>query len=202
MSELRILAHDLKFPEGPVAIDDGSVILGEIAGGTVTRVTPDGKVTGRRNAGGGPNGLAIGPDGALYCLQQRRQPLRRDGELSVDRAGRRTTSAARSSASTRDAARRSMLYTQCDGHQLSAPNDIVFDTAGRLLLHRSRQALRAAPRSWRAVLRAARRLEDHGNRLSDRSARTASASRPTARRLRRRYREPRGSGPSTSRARA
>ena len=40
--------------------------LGEIAGGAVTRVTPDGTKSTVTAAGGGPNGLARGPDGALY----------------------------------------------------------------------------------------------------------------------------------------
>ena len=54
-SEPRILATGLKFPEGPVAMQDGSVILGEIAGGTVTRVTPDGTKTTLSKAGGDLN---------------------------------------------------------------------------------------------------------------------------------------------------
>src|SRR5208283_3279574 len=66
MADINIMATGLRFPEGPVAMADGSVILGEIAGGTVTRVTPDGTKTVVSNTGGGPNGLALGPDGALY----------------------------------------------------------------------------------------------------------------------------------------
>ena len=45
---------------------DGSVILGEISGKKVTRVAPDGTKTEIGKAGGGPNGVATGPDGALY----------------------------------------------------------------------------------------------------------------------------------------
>src|SRR5215469_6779947 len=66
MADIRILATGLRFPEGPVAMADGSVILGEIAGGTVTRITPDGTKSTISATGGGPNGLARGPDGALY----------------------------------------------------------------------------------------------------------------------------------------
>src|SRR5215469_11313861 len=66
MADIRILATGLRFPEGPVAMSDGSVILGEIAGGTVTRVSSDGGKTVLSNIGGGPNGLGRGPDGALY----------------------------------------------------------------------------------------------------------------------------------------
>jgi hypothetical protein len=35
MADIRIVASGLRFPEGPVAMADGSVILGEIAGGAV-----------------------------------------------------------------------------------------------------------------------------------------------------------------------
>src|ERR1700731_5059401 len=66
MADVRAIATGLRFPEGPVAMADGSVILGEIAGGAVTRVAPDGGKTAIGSAGGGPNGLARGPDGALY----------------------------------------------------------------------------------------------------------------------------------------
>ena len=42
MAEIRVIADGLRFPEGPVAMADGSVILGEIAGAAVTRIAPDG----------------------------------------------------------------------------------------------------------------------------------------------------------------
>src|ERR1044071_4636379 len=67
MDEVRILATGLGFPEGPVAMPDGSVILTEIRNRRCARVTADGKVSVFSDNGGGPNGLAVGPDGALYC---------------------------------------------------------------------------------------------------------------------------------------
>src|SRR6516165_12836043 len=66
MADIRVIATGLRFPEGPMAMADGSVILGEIAGGTVTRVMPDGAKTLLSNTDGGPNGLALGPDATLY----------------------------------------------------------------------------------------------------------------------------------------
>ena len=66
MADIRVMATGLRFPEGPVAMAGGSVILGEIAGGAVTRVAPDGNKSTVSSTGGGPNGLALGPDGALY----------------------------------------------------------------------------------------------------------------------------------------
>ena len=128
MTDVQILATGLGFPEGPVAMPDGSVILTEIRNQRCSRVTPDGKVSLFSAAGGGPNGLAVGPDGALYLcnnggsryvegvsMGQGPHPDYRGG--SIQRI-ERDTGVAR------------LLYSECDGHKLSAPNDLVFDRAG------------------------------------------------------------------------
>src|ERR1700719_1369316 len=64
--EFRTLAEGLQFPEGPVALADGSVLLVEIAAGTLTRIANDGTKSIAAKTGGGPNGAAIGPDGKGY----------------------------------------------------------------------------------------------------------------------------------------
>ena len=65
MSNYEIIAAGLEFPEGPVVMPDGSIVLVEIKRGTITRVDPDdGSVDVVAQPGGGPNGAAIGPDGA------------------------------------------------------------------------------------------------------------------------------------------
>src|SRR5437870_8373828 len=66
MAEMREVASGLQFPEGPVALDDGSVLVVEIKRGTLTRVAPDGRMAPVANLGGGPNGAAIGPNGTVY----------------------------------------------------------------------------------------------------------------------------------------
>ena len=66
MTDVKILASGFGFPEGPVVMPDGAVILTEIRNGRCSRVTADGKARVFSECGGGPNGLAIGPDGALY----------------------------------------------------------------------------------------------------------------------------------------
>ena len=62
----EVVGSSLGFPEGPVVMQDGSIILVEIRLGCITRLW-NGKREVIATPGGGPNGLAIGPDGALYC---------------------------------------------------------------------------------------------------------------------------------------
>jgi gluconolactonase len=127
----ELIADGLQFPEGPVAMADGSVLVVEIARKTVTRIAPDGNKTTVAEVEGGPNGAAIGPDGALYICNNGGAfkfpdnwaktgrmliPDRYDGG-SIQRvdlgSGRVTT-----------------VYDNCDGKPLNGPNDIVFDSSG------------------------------------------------------------------------
>src|SRR5437870_13140554 len=66
MSDVRVLATDLEFPEGPVVMPDGSVVLVEIRGRRLTRVYPDARKEVVAEIPGGPNGAALGPDGKMY----------------------------------------------------------------------------------------------------------------------------------------
>src|SRR5260370_18233300 len=89
------ITSGLKFPEGPVAMPDGSVILVEIARQTLTRVMPDGKQHVIATLGGGPNGAAMGPKGKIYVtnnggFSRIDRPARRlfPGTVSADHHGR------------------------------------------------------------------------------------------------------------------
>jgi gluconolactonase len=66
MADVTEIASDLQFPEGPIAMDDGSILLVEMKRGTLTWLEADGAVRKRFDLGGGPNGAAIGPDGKAY----------------------------------------------------------------------------------------------------------------------------------------
>src|SRR3954464_5019300 len=66
VSNVRVLATGLEFPEGPVVMPDGSVVLVEIRGRRLTRVWPDGRKEVVAEMPGGPNGAALGPDGKMY----------------------------------------------------------------------------------------------------------------------------------------
>lgn len=65
----RLLADGLAFPEGPVAHDDGSVLVSEMAAGRITKVHPDGSTETLAHTGGGPNGIGRLPDGRLVVCQ-------------------------------------------------------------------------------------------------------------------------------------
>ena len=66
MPELIEVASGLAFPEGPIAMPDGSVVLVEMFGPRLTRVQPDGSKETIAEIPGGPNGAALGPDGLFY----------------------------------------------------------------------------------------------------------------------------------------
>jgi len=119
--EMQQVCDGLAFPEGPMAMADGSVIVTEVQGQRLTRVWPDGRKELVVETGGGPNGAAVGPDGAIWIANnggaffqpedytggyiQRYDP--KTGELST-------------------------IYEACDGVRLIAPNDLVFDRQGGL----------------------------------------------------------------------
>jgi gluconolactonase len=129
--ELEIVAEGLRFPEGPVAMADGSVIVVEIAAGRITRILPDGSKQTVAEPGGGPNGLAIGPDRRLWCCNNGGfSYIERDGFLAPhgqpeDYSGGRIEAIDLASGAIET------VYRDGDhGCILRGPNDIVFDTDG------------------------------------------------------------------------
>jgi gluconolactonase len=135
--DLAVIADGLGFPEGPVVCPDGSVLLVDIEDGRVVRVA-DGMTTVVATPGGGPNGLAIGPDGGAYVANNGgflwtdvggvRIPIDRETHTNeppgfaggwierVDLASGAVT----------------VLHDSCGGRRLRGPNDLVFDEAGGL----------------------------------------------------------------------
>src|SRR5438093_440449 len=117
MPGMREITSGLQFPEGPVALDDGSVLVVEIKRGTLTRVAPDGRQTIVAETGGGPNGAAIGPDGLVYVCNNGGFEWHEVGGLLVpgnqahDYAGGRIQRVDLASGRVQD------LYTACDGRR-------------------------------------------------------------------------------------
>ena len=111
---------------------DGTVILTEMFGHRLTRVAPDGSKSTVAEIDGLPNGLALGPDGALYLCNNGGaftpmsvNGLTFPGDFDPDMyIGGRIQRVDIATGGVAD------LYTHCGDVALRAPNDIVFDSVG------------------------------------------------------------------------
>jgi gluconolactonase len=129
--KLEVVADGLGFPEGPVAMADGTVLFVDIMKQTLSRLTADGQIEVVAKIAGGPNGAAVGPDGAIYICNNggvysfvpwngvtipggRPKDYRGGSIQRVDLATGKVTT----------------LYDQYDGARLLSPDDLVFDNAG------------------------------------------------------------------------
>lgn len=129
--DFQLVTEGLEFPEGPIAMADGSVILTEIKGQRLTRVSPDGKKETLVETGGGPNGAAIGPDGAIWITNNGgafewldMQGLTIPGPTPASHTG---GSLQRYDLAT---GKLTTVYDACEGRRLIGPNDLVFDRQG------------------------------------------------------------------------
>ena len=134
MTEFRTITDGLRFPEGPIAMPDGSIILVEIESGRLTRVLPDGAKEVVAEPGGGPNGAAMGPDGACYVCNNGGFNWAYDEEPGsirpVGQADDYVTG--RIERIDIETGKVETLYDNCNGNRLSGPNDIVFDRKGNM----------------------------------------------------------------------
>src|SRR3546814_582354 len=156
----EVVATGLRFPEGPVPMPDGSVLLVEIARGTLTRVSTDGSLSVVAELGGGPTGLAGGcggprglvsavggvwgvaglgggPDGLAVCPDGAADVCNNGGFQWVEAGpllfpGDAANEAACGSIQRVDLATGAVitLYDGFEGEALKGPNDIVFDGHG------------------------------------------------------------------------
>jgi gluconolactonase len=128
--ELREVTSGLLFPEGPVALPDGSVLVVEIARRCLTRVLPDGRKENLATPGGGPNGAAIGPDGKCYVCNNGGFEFVRDEHglrpvvQAWDYSGGRIERIDLATGAVE------VLYRGTPEVQLRGPNDLVFDAHG------------------------------------------------------------------------
>ena len=131
MSNIRVLASDLAFPEGPVVMPDGSVILVEIRAQQLTRVYPDGRKEVVAKMPGGPNGAALGPDGKIYVTNN-------GGFGWIPSRGTMMPGAPEPHEYLGGSLQRvdiqsgkvETLFSKCGEHPLKGPNDLVFDKDG------------------------------------------------------------------------
>ncbi len=104
---------------------DGSLYITEIGAGQLRKIDADGQSSVFAKPGGGPNGAARGPDGALYVTNN--GGFSWHNGLPVGPAADYETGRIERIDQTGAVQR---LYTECDGTRLSAPNDLVFDAEG------------------------------------------------------------------------
>src|SRR5688500_14972916 len=134
--DMRVVAADLEFPEGPLVLPDGDLLVTEIRSGRISRVTPAGKVSPFAETGGGPSGAALGPDGAIYVAQH-------GGVEGTERVSPTTGARAvlpgdrpagyiggQIQRVSPDGSEVTTIYRDCDGEPLKGPNDLVFDCEG------------------------------------------------------------------------
>lgn len=138
ITDLKPVATGLGFIEAPVARTDGSVLFLNIEKQGLYRLGADHTVERLMDIQGGPNGMAIGPDGAAYICNNGhiydfigfpdldKGPLRSLNPMpSKQYMGHGMIQ--RVDLTTHDV---TTLYTHCDGQPLLTPDDIVFDSTG------------------------------------------------------------------------
>src|ERR1700689_1278991 len=132
MANIRVLATGLEFPEGPVVMPDGSVVLVEIRGQRLTRVWPDGRKEVVAQIPGGPNGAALGPDGKMYVCNNGgftwipTRNMIMPGPQPDDYLGGSIQRVDLASGKVET------VVDKCGEHSLRGPNDLVFDKHGGL----------------------------------------------------------------------
>lgn len=133
MTKARVLATDLAFPEGPVVMPDGSVVLVEIRAQQLTRIWPDGRKEVVAKMPGGPNGAALGPDGKIYVCNNggfswapSRGTMMPGAPAPHEYIGGSIQRVDLSNGKVET------LADRCGEHLLKGPNDLVFDKQGGL----------------------------------------------------------------------
>jgi gluconolactonase len=128
---MRVIADDLWFPEGPVWVGDGSLLVVEIRRRTLTRIWLDGRKEVVAELGGGPNGAAIGPDGHAYVCNNGGFAFKQRGDgrwVSDGQSNDYLTG--RIERVDLDTGRFERLYDKVGDMPIRGPNDLAFDAHG------------------------------------------------------------------------
>ncbi|WP_339823368.1 SMP-30/gluconolactonase/LRE family protein [uncultured Parasphingorhabdus sp.] len=128
---MEIVTEGLRFPEGPIAMPDGSVILVEIEAQQLTRILPDGTKKLVAKTGGGPNGAAMGPDGKIYVCNNGGFEYREENGFLTPAGIAKDYVGGSIQRVDPDTGEVETLYNDGDfGCILRGPNDIQFDAHG------------------------------------------------------------------------
>jgi gluconolactonase len=117
--DATLLASNLGFPEGPVVMPDGAIVLCDGNTGEL-RSWKDGAMGVHAHTGGSPWGAVLGSDGAIYVTQGGNVPG--SGDTSAV-AGIQRVNADGSV---------DLLASSIGGYELAGPNDLAFGPDGRL----------------------------------------------------------------------
>jgi gluconolactonase len=133
VSELREVASGLRYPDGPLVVGDGTLLVCEMAAGVLTKVTADGAMSLAAECGGSPSGAAVGPDGHVYVCNGGGWRWTRAGDAFIpgDRLGTQADDHTGGRIQRVDVGTGEVedLYTECDGRPLRSPHDLVFDSS-------------------------------------------------------------------------
>lgn len=129
MSNIEILCEGLAFPEGPLVMADGSIILVEIKRQTLTRVW-NGRSEVIATLGGGPNGAALGPDGAMYVTNNGGFAWHEANGLTIPGHAAKDYETGRIERVDLATGKVERIYEKIGEHNLRGPNDLVFDKSG------------------------------------------------------------------------
>ncbi len=127
---MKIIATNLQFPEGPIAMPDNSLLVVEIARETLTRIAPDGKTEIVAKIPGGPNGAAIGPNGQVFVCNNGGFNWVRENGTHRPHGQASNYSGGRIEVVDPSTGKLERLYDRCGEHILKGPNDLVFDNDG------------------------------------------------------------------------
>jgi gluconolactonase len=125
-----VLLDNLRFPEGPAVLADASIACVEVGGGTIVGVDAWGGKRVLAEVGGGPNGMAFGPDGLAYVCNNGGFAWHRRGSWLLPAGNAQDYRGGSIQRVDLASGRCETLYDSCNGISLKGPNDLVFDGHG------------------------------------------------------------------------
>ncbi len=123
VSEPKLVASGLGWPEGPAVRPDGSLVFVESYRSQLTVVGPESEPRRLAYVAGAPNSCVLGAGGELYVCQN-------GGTTGPWRAAEMTTPSIQR---VHEGGAAKILLTEVKGIALNGPNDLVFAADGRLL---------------------------------------------------------------------
>ncbi len=129
-AQVVTIATGLRFPEGPVALEDGSVLFVELASPRIARLDAHGSVSTVAEISGGPNGLAEADDRLVLCNNGGFFAFHEVDDLVIPGGTPPEWQGGSIDLVDPVTGEASVLYTHAGEERLQAPNDLVLDGHG------------------------------------------------------------------------